>query len=78
MFVKVKYYDASLNAYAGAQYTYKTDLALAEFTKVLAPARGRNGIERKKALVTEINVPEWEVNPEWELKSIEEYDNGEG
>lgn len=76
MFCKVKYYDASLNAYAGVQYTYKTDLALEPYTKVLAPARGRNGIEMKKALVTEVDVPEWEVNPEWELKSIEEYDNG--
>ena len=76
MFVKVKYYDASLNAYAGVQYTYKTDLALEPYTKVLAPVRGRDGIEMKKALVTEGDVPEWEVNPEWELKSIEEYDNG--
>lgn len=76
MFCKVKYYDASLNAYAGVQYTYKTDLALEPYTKVLAPARGRNGIEMKKALVTEVDVPETEVSPKWELKAIEEYDNG--
>ena len=74
MFCKVKYYDASLNAYAGVQYTYKTDLALEPYTKVLAPARGRNGIEKKKALVTEVDVPEWEINPEWELKEVKEFD----
>ena len=75
MFVKVKYFDASLNAYAGVQYTYKTNLAVAEYMKVLAPVRGRDGIEMKKALITEVDVPEWEVNPEWELKEIREYDN---
>ena len=75
MFVKVKYLDASLNAYAGIEYTYKTNLVLEPFTKVLAPVRGRDGIETKKALVTQIDVPEWEVNPEWELKEIKEFDN---
>ena len=76
MFVKVKYYDSEIKGYAGVQYTYKTDLALEPYTKVIAPARGRNGIEMKKALVVEINVPEWEVNPEWELKEIKEFDHG--
>lgn len=76
MFVKVAYYDASINGYGGQRYTYETNLPVEPYTKVLAPARGRNGIEMKKALVTEVDVPEWEVNPEWELKSIEEYDNG--
>lgn len=75
MFVKVKYHDATLNAYAGVEYTYKTNLAMTEYMKVLAPVRGRDGIEMKKALVTQIDVPEWEVNPEWELKEIKEFDN---
>lgn len=78
LFVKVKYFNEEIGGYAGVQYTYKTNLALTEYMKVLAPVRGRDGIEMKKALVTEINVPEWEVNPEWELKEIKEYDNGEG
>ena len=74
MICKVKYFNEAINGYAGAEYTYRTDLPVVKFMKVFAPVRGRYGIEMKKALVTEINVPEWEVNPELELKEIKEFD----
>ena len=73
MYVSIVYYDPASNSYAGREYTYKTELPLLPYQKVIAPtAKGD-----KKALVTRINIPEKEINPEWadRIKEIKEYDN---
>lgn len=74
MIVKVKYYDESVNGYGGQEYTYRTDLPVVPYTKVIAPTyKGDN-----KALVTQIDLPESTIDPAWaeRVQWIKEYDNG--
>ena len=76
MIVKVKYFNEEVNGYGGQEYTYITNLPLQQFTKVIAPTyKGDN-----KALVTQIDLPESTISPEWadRVREIKEYDNGEG
>ncbi len=70
--VSVIYYDELMNAYAGREYTYRTNLRLKLFQKVLAPTPDGN----KKALVVDIDLPESAINPEWaeRVKEIKEID----
>ena len=73
--MKVKFYHEDINAYAGEEYTYKTDLSLARYQKVLVPAG--DDPELKKAIVTTVDVAEKEiVNQPWayKIKSIKELD----
>jgi len=74
LIVKVKYYDESVNGYGGQEYTYRTDLPVVPYTKVIAPTyKGDN-----KALVTQIDLPESTIDPAWaeRVQWIKEYDNG--
>lgn len=75
MFVKVKYYKDDLSGYGGKAYTFKTELALQPYQKILVPS---NDGEPKKALVTEVNVPESEIDEAWasRIKEIKEMDKG--
>lgn len=77
MIVKVRYYKEELNAYGGRDYIYKTDLDLKPYEKVFAPVG--NPPEDKKALVTEVDLPEDTILKEWayKVKSITKYDEGE-
>ena len=60
MYVKVKFFRKSANGYVGNAYTYEPDL----------PLRGKN-----RAIVTEVNVPQSEIDPAYfPLKRITEYD----
>ena len=76
MICKVKYYKDDIKAYGGRDYTYKTDMDLKPYEKVLAPVG--NPPEDKKALVTEIDLPDSVIDPEWEykVKWITKYDEG--
>lgn len=75
MYVKVLYHKPFMNGYAGNRYTFYTELPLQENQRVLVPT---DDGELKKALVTEINVPESEINPSWawKIKEIKEIDKG--
>ena len=75
MFVKVKYHKDELNGYGGREYTFRTDLPLKLYQKVLVPS---NDGEPKKAVVTAINVPDTEIDPSWanRIKEIKELDKG--
>lgn len=72
MIVSVIYYDEKLNAYGGREYTYRTELPLIPFQKVLAPTK--DGL--KKALVVEVDLPESVIQKEWadRVKEIREVD----
>ena len=74
MLVSVIYYDPTVNGYCGRPYTYKTNLPLKEFQRVIAPTMDGD----KKALVVETNLPESSVDPSWawKLKEIKELDKG--
>lgn len=73
MYVKCIYFKNDMNAYAGREYTFRTELPLIPYQKVLVPSSDG---ELKKALVTEINVPESEIQKEWadRIKEIKEID----
>lgn len=75
MIVKVKYFNEDVGGYGGQEYTYRTNLNVVPFTKVIAPTyKGDN-----KALVTEINLPESTIDPAWadRVQEIKELDYGE-
>lgn len=72
MYVKVKFFRRSAMGYVGSEYTYETDLPLKVMDKVVVPA-GAGG--KNRAIVTAVNVPESDINPEYfPLKRITEYD----
>lgn len=73
MLVSVIYYDEKVNAYCGRDYTYKTDLPLKVFQKVIVPVPDG----KKKALVTDINLPDSVVDPAWadRIRTITELDD---
>lgn len=74
MIVKVKYFNEEVNGYGGQEYTYRTNLAVQPYTKVIAPTyKGDN-----KALVTKVDLPESTIDPAWadRVQWIKEYDNG--
>lgn len=72
MFVKVKFFRKSAMGYVGSEYTYETDLPLKVMDKVVVPA-GAGG--KNRAIVTEVNVPESDIDPAYfPLKRITEYD----
>ena len=71
MYVKVKFFRKSANGYVGNAYTYETDLPLREMDRVTVPA----GTGKNRAIVTEVNVPQSEIDPAYfPLKRITEYD----
>ena len=72
MIVSVIYFDEKMNGYGGREYTYRTELPLAPFQKVLAPTI--DGL--KKALVVEVDMPESVIQKEWadRVKEIREVD----
>ena len=72
MICKVKYYNEEVGGYGGQEYTYKTNLPLVPYTKVIAPTyKGDN-----KALVTQVDLPESTIQSEWadRVKEITLYD----
>lgn len=71
--VRVKYFKDDIKGYAGREYTFRTELPLQPFQKVLVPS---NDVELKKALVVEIDVPESEIDPAWanRIKTITQID----
>lgn len=76
MIVKVKYFNEEVGGYGGQEYTYRTNLPVQKFMKVIAPTyKGDN-----KALVTQIDLPESTIDPSWadRVKEIKEFDYGEG
>ena len=74
MIVRVKYFNDSIGAYSGAEYTYLSDIELKELEKVLVPV-GENG-ETKRAIVTKTNLPSSVISPAWadRLKKVRGYD----
>ena len=72
--VKVKYLDKAINAYKGREYTYITWLPLKIYDKVMCPVGEDN--EMNKAIVTQTNLPEDTIQPEWadRVKEIRYYD----
>ena len=69
----MKYFHEDISAYAGDEYTYKTKLPLLKGQKVFAPVA--DDPELKKAIVTQINVPEIGIiNQPWtdRIKEIKE------
>lgn len=76
MIVSVIYYDHKISGYAGREYTYKTELPLKPFQKVLVPVADGT---KKRALVTNVDLPDSVIDPSWSnrVKEIKEYDNEE-
>lgn len=76
MICKVKYLDASINAYKGFGYTYTSKLPLRIYDKVFAPVMNDGKIVDKSAIVVEIDLPESTISPEWadKVKEIVKYD----
>lgn len=76
MLVSVLYYNDNLKGYSGRKYTYRTELPLAVFQKVIVPVADGS---KKKALVTDVDLPESTVDPAWadKLKNITELDKGD-
>ena len=74
MIIRVKYFNDKIKAYLGAEYTYKTDLDLKPYEKVLAPVA--NSTEPKRAIVTSINLPTSVISPSWadRVQKIKERD----
>ena len=72
MYVKVIYFKEWTGGYTGREYTYKApeELGLQMGDDVLVPVATDK--ELKRAMVTEINVPESEISPEWvdKIKTI--------
>lgn len=74
MIVEVKFYRMSAMAYVGRGYSYDTVLPLKVGDRVIVQAAGG----KNRAIVTAINVPEDNINPEYfPLKQITEYDTTE-
>lgn len=74
MYVRVMYYKPEANGYSGREYTYFTQMPLQEGDKVIAPTAKE---PEQKAMVTEVNISETEISPEWKdrIKEIKEYAN---
>lgn len=72
MIVRVKYLNEALRGYMGAEYTYITSLELKPYDKVIAPTYDGD----KKALVTQVNLPNECISPSWadRVKEIVKYD----
>ena len=72
MIVTVLYYDEVAKGYGGTTYTYRTDLPLVPYQKVICPTYKGN----KKAIVRQINLPETAIHPDWadRVKEIKELD----
>lgn len=72
MVCRVKYYHEDINAYAGASYTYISDLPLTELDKVIAPTYKGDA----KAIVVEVDLPAEAISPAWadRVQTITEYD----
>ena len=75
MMVSVIYFDEKANAYCGRGYTYKTNLPLKVFQKVICPTYKGD----KKAIVMEVDLPDTAVDPAWsnKLKEITKLDEGD-
>nr|DAK83803.1 MAG TPA: primosome assembly protein PriA [Caudoviricetes sp.] len=74
MYVGVKFYRESAQGYVGRAYSYETELPLNIGDRVVVPA----GSGKNRAIVTEINVPQEHINPDYfPLKRITEYDEPE-
>lgn len=73
MICKVKYFNERAAAYAGREYTYRSELPLQIYDKVLVPVKDS---EDKRAIVTAIDLPESAIDPAWAdaVKNIERYD----
>ncbi len=71
MFVGVKYFKESVNGFAGAMYTYRTDMSLSGGEVVAAPVknRGTGATEDKRAMVVAVDLPE----PTFACSAIEKY-----
>lgn len=76
MYVKAKFFKPQVNGYSGLPYLFETKLPLTFGSKVLAPSQKGDC----KAIVTEINVSESEIKPEWadRIKSIVKMDDEGG
>lgn len=74
MLVSVIYFDELADGYAGRKYTYRTNLPLRPFQKVLAPTPKGD----KRALVIDVDMPESVIDPAWadRVKEIKEIDKG--
>lgn len=74
MIVSVIYFDELAGGYAGRKYTYRTNLPLRPFQKVLAPTPKGD----KRALVIDVDMPESVIDPAWadRVKEIKEIDKG--
>lgn len=75
MIVKAAYFKPEHGAYSARGYTYRTELPLRAGDKVIAPTV--NG--EQKAVITETNLPESVIAPEWaaSVRSIVKYDREE-
>lgn len=73
MICQIKYFNEKVGAYAGRDYTYRSELPLQIYDKVFAPVKDE---EDKRAIVTAIDLPESAIKPEWAsaVKYIERYD----
>ena len=74
MYCKVLFHNHKAGGFSGRIYTYSTQLDLKVGDKVLCPIAKES--EPKRALVTEINVPESEIEDSWRdrIKEIRDYD----
>ena len=72
MYVSIVYFDPASNSYVGREYTYRTELPLLPYQKVIAHTAKGN----KKALVVRVDVPETELDKSWidRIKEIKESD----
>lgn len=72
MFVKVKFFQAPAQAYAGREYLYRTELPLLGREKVMAPTASGD----KRAMVTKVKVSGEEIDPAWahNIREITELD----
>ena len=72
MIVTVLYYDEVAKGYGGSEYTYRTNLPLIPYQKVICPTYKGN----KKAIVKQINLPESVIDSAWadRVKEIKELD----
>lgn len=71
MYVSIRYYKSPAGVYAGAEYTYHTDLPLKVGDKVITPTVKE---PRQRGIVTKVNVPQ----PSFPCKDITEYDVQDG
>lgn len=71
MICKVQYFKPEMMAYGGQSYTYRSSLDLKVGDIVNAPTYKGD----QKAIVTEIFVPESEINPAWadRIRTVERF-----